>query len=1075
MNLKAGLPDPPPIFINYQMEQGLANNWVKSILQDHDGYLWFLTAEGLHKFNGTKFSIYKYEASNPQSLPANNCKSLLVDKNNVIWVGHHFGISRLDPVTDKFVNFTYAANNRESLPSNDVISLSNAPDGMIWIGTVEEGLAILDPETMVIRRFSDVYPGLSDFKINTLKVTKADRKRRIWLGSGTDGLKMLDLDTKKIRKFETPEIPSNNIITIYEDDKGGIWLGTLHGGLLEYDEAKQTFVKHLWKGNKSLIESIHSITSDKNGKLWLACENQGLQVYDPITHELKDMEYKKYEPNGVSHNSIQVVFRDRQHDMWLGTFVGGLSYYKFPNNKFGHYFHIQDDSRSLLENSTICFLEDYKGAFWVGTDHGGITRYNPDKSISYIGTYKKADIKLPGDVIIKLYESQDRKVWIGSYYHGFQIYDQESGTLESYENIQLDNGKTISGYTAAAFTEDRSGAVWIGTWGNGIIRYDRVTKKFTQFNRVSTQGNLPGDFIFSLFTDRDGIVWVSCSSGFVKLVPESEHFKMFVSESNNSKSISGLVVFHAMEDSKGYIWVTTDMGLNRYDKKDNTFKRYQEPTAFPNNNCFNVQQDRKGKLWISSSNGLIYFDPESEKYQVFVQSDGIQARQFAINAGYTLRDGRLAYGGLKGFNLFDPATINMFSVAPPVFCYLKRNAEFVKLQHDSTVQVDYAHRNLDFSFLDIDFNMDKANRYSFMLEGFDKGWRNSINDGLATYTNLDAGSYMFKLKVYFPTINTTKEFSFPVIIGKPFWQKWYFKILLFAFIIWCLYQLNKLRNRYYENQKQQLELKIEKRTAEITLQKEKIESLLMQIEESLDVAQNIQQSLLPSEKKIKESFSDHFVIYRPLAKVSGDFYWMYKKGDKILIALVDCTGHGVPGAILAMMANDKLNEIARGFAFVSASGFLNILQNEYGELLRSESNALSGMDISLCVIDPVKSELQFAGAKASVFHVAGEQLKVYKGARFPIGYYEGIVNDFGTVTTTYKKGDMLYLFSDGVIDQMGGESNSKFLTSRLSAMIKEMNGKPCEQQQEFASQVLKNWMGDQQQQLDDISLIGIRL
>jgi serine phosphatase RsbU (regulator of sigma subunit) len=561
--------------------------------------------------------------------------------------------------------------------------------------------------------------------------------------------------------------------------------------------------------------------------------------------------------------------------------------------------------------------------------------------------------------------------------------------------------------------------------------------------------------------------------------------------------MSNILVNVIFEDSKGNLWFGTHGGLDLFNPKTQTFKKYTQQDGIPSSAVVSIEEDNRGNLWLGTLAGLCQFNPVNGHRKVYTDNDGLQANEFTQGASLKTENGELYFGGINGFNIFNPDKIKPNNFIPPVLItdftlfnkkvkigensILKKNINEVK-----KIELSYKESVFSFEFSALNYILTEKNQYMYKMEGFDKEWLKS-NNRIVTYTNLDPGTYTFKVKgSNNDGIWNNKAAEIEIVITPPFWKTWWFRILGVVFFLGIIYLWNNRRIAAIQSQKDLLEKEVKERTAEVVKQKEKIENqsahreeLYYDMKDNIRAAQVIQRSLLPVESRIKEHLSEFFIINRPKDVVSGDFYWFDVVEDKIIIAVADCTGHGVTGAFMSINGHHLLNQTIRNQSKLSPDLILNDLNDAIiNELHYSESEVdiHNGMDISLCIIDKTKGILEFAGANSQIYIVREKEIIPIKGDKYPIGLMiEGKLCSFVSKKFEIKAGDILYLFSDGYADQLGGETgNEKLMYHRFRETLINNSRFSLGQQKDLLINYFDTWRGTREQ-IDDILVMGIKV
>jgi serine phosphatase RsbU (regulator of sigma subunit) len=555
------------------------------------------------------------------------------------------------------------------------------------------------------------------------------------------------------------------------------------------------------------------------------------------------------------------------------------------------------------------------------------------------------------------------------------------------------------------------------------------------------------------------------------------------------------------EDREGNIWVPTfGGGLNKLDAKTGKFKHYVEKNGLPNNVVYGVLIDEKGFVWLSTNKGLSRFDPVSETFRSYTSHDGLQSNEFNYGAYFLAKNGEMFFGGLNGLNYFFPDQIKENPYIPKVvFTNFKIANKEVVISDTSvlskhisvTEEIELFYRERDFTveFASLHYSLPENNRYAFMLEGFDSDWTiTSANE--VKYTNLDEGVYTLKVKgSNSDGVWNEKPIALKIIIHPPFYkQRSVIVIAIFVFL-GSVFALYRIRVRRAERNNRILEQKVRESTQELRREKEKAEQAneLMQeankkITDSIRYALRIQEAIIPSAEEVREIFEDSFVLFKPRDIVSGDFYWCSEIDGYKFVAVLDCTGHGVPGAFMSVIGFSLLEQIIKVQKIYDPGKILDVMDEDVVHWLRQDKDTMSGtakrrdgMDMVLVRIAP-DNKTTFSGAKNSVFVAHNGVVQEYKGEKFSIGglLLHADKKEFHTFDLPCEKGDYIYLSSDGYFDQFGGEQGRKFTKRRFTEVLRKNAHLSGVQQCALLEEIFTQWRG-KNNQIDDLLVLGLRV
>jgi ligand-binding sensor domain-containing protein/serine phosphatase RsbU (regulator of sigma subunit) len=1064
-----------------QITEGISHSHVKSIFQDHQGFLWFGTNDGLNKFNGYTIEVFKNHPEDTLSIIGSNVHRIFEDRDKNIWISTNKGASRYNRSTGRFIN-------QEELRGIDITVLEDT-HGNLW-GYGWNNLYLFNPRTQIFDLYDVFEPAIKYFY--------QDKKGIFWAVSDTH-VYNYNIDNKSLALVD---FAIKSVVQILEDSKGRVWFASMEEGLFLYNRENQSLKRYVQderKTNSISKNAVQALYEDHRGRIWIGTMNGGLNIFDVDKEVFYSYYNSLHDPNSLSFNSIYSFCEDKNQNMWVGTFSGGVDFVE-EINFFLHRSKI-NDANSLSENRMLFFWEDHQNNIWIGTDGGGLNIFDRTNNIFKQHRHNRSDRNsIPSDVVISIAEDRKGGVWLGHWEAGISYYDRKSNRFINYKpSRDLHNSTWIDDCILYMYN-DKQDNLWVATLRE-LTMFDNKNKKFISYN-IEAGGLL--NYVGSILEDKDGDFWIGSWDGLYKLNRNTKEYDLYRHNNQDPTSLSNNQIYMLYEDSKGRMWIGTAGGLNLFDKSSNTFKIIQEKDGLPSNAIYSISEDNQGNLWLGTGNGLSKFDLENWVFRNFDINDGLQGNEFKNHACLKLQSGELIFGGANGFNLFDPSKIKINEYVPPiVFSDFKIfnkpviiGAEHSPLKkHISQIdllELNHYHSVLSFEFAALNYRSPVKNKYAYKMEGFDRDWIYSGSTRAVTYTNLNPGTYTLKVKGSNNDGIWNEEGAAITIIIKPaFYQTWWFKtfgVMILIISIWFIVSTLTIKQ-----QQKQLEIQVQERTAELSIQKEnlvkanmeiidqgtKLSILYKEMKDSIKAAKAIQQSVLPTVTQLYHYFPESFILDKPKDEVSGDFYWIDKIENKVLIAVIDCTGHGVSGAFMSIIGSHLLNQSIHSSSCITAAGILDKLNcNLIQELRQFEEGAGFGygMDISLCILDLKARSLNFAGANSPLFRMSDGQLHTYKANRFPIGLHiRNEVHQFDDTFIELQSGDMIYMFTDGYADQIGGPAgDEKFMYQRFRNLLVGISDKDIGFQKHHLEQTLNIWQNNQEQ-LDDILLLGIRV
>jgi serine phosphatase RsbU (regulator of sigma subunit) len=622
-----------------------------------------------------------------------------------------------------------------------------------------------------------------------------------------------------------------------------------------------------------------------------------------------------------------------------------------------------------------------------------------------------------------------------------------------------------------AINGDRNGNIWIGTNKGGLLKYDILTNQFKTF---TTKDGMGSNQVYSIFRDSKNRMWFGCLSGnLTMLEPGGINFKTFSNKEGYLSSFTLCIT----EDQQGNIWLGTfDQGLYKYDGR--SFKNYSTRNGLSSDTPFLLVCDDKDNLWIGAGLGIDRFNLKDETFKHYEKQDGFLGIEINPNAALKDADGNLWFGSIVGLVKYNSrqAKNNLIEAIttiknPRVFF------QNVAIPKDHVFSWNQNH--ITFDFIGTSLTNPKRVKYRYFLEGVDRDWSPIVKENSVTYPDLKPGAYTFNVRSSNSDGVWNKEpVTFRFQINAPFWKKSWFYFMVLTVIFLIAFIFVKVRERKLRRENIILERKVVERTEIISKQKDEIERKNNVIIDSIEYAKNIQQSILPGNEDLTRVYRKYFILYKPKDIVSGDFYWLHENTDRILMAAADCTGHGVPGAFMSIMGYNLLNETITEKPEATPSEMLDILNRKVLNSLKQHNRNASakyGMDIALVSINKNRLALEFAGAHNSLLIFRGNECIQLKADRLSVGSQirEETIS-FTNHTFSLQKDDMLYMYSDGYVDQTGGPDGKKFFATPFRELLQKISSLDEKEQCRILDETITKWRGAKSQ-IDDILVIGIRI
>lgn len=807
-------------FRNITSNDGLSQNHGLCIIKDYRGFMWFGTLNGLNKYDGYNITIYKANPTDKTSLSDNEVSTILEDKDQNLWVGTNGGLNLYDRSNDNFIQFKQNTTQPGTISSDYINVIYEDSEGDLWVGT-GDGLNLYDRENKTFTSFFTT-GNVSFNSPSFIQAIHEDNNGILWLGTSR-GLIRFD------KKHKTHEIiPLNyRIYAIIEED-GYLWLGTRGDGILLYDKNEDAFIKQYQhnSNDKSSIgnNSIYTFYKDSKEHLWIGTENGGLNLYNPekdnfirYVHDINDKE-------SLSNNSVSAIYEDFDGTLWVGVHRGGINYYNPKEKKFQTYQQ-KANSNSISHNNVNTFAEDAKGNIWIGTDGGGLNYFDRPTGLFTSYRHNSHDPEsIPSNVVLSLLMTQKGDLLVSTYPRGLSIYNKQTHSFSPYIPYEQDTSGSLRDIIWD-MCQDREGNIWLAT-----LRGLRMIKDYaiTSFrHNIDDSTSLSHNLVNALYEDKQGNLWVGTNNGLNFMAHGSQKFiRYFYDEENSGASENYIFAIH--EDERGNIWAGSSNGLHFLSANRKYKKTYGISDGLPSNVVAGIIPDQSGNLWISTFMGLSKFNIADESFINYTQMDGLQGNEFIRRAHLLASTGEIFLGGTEGFNVFYPQGIKINTFIPPVvitdlqiFNKSIQNTgnEHILEKHISeanTITLSHEASVFSFEFSALNFTLPEKNQYAYMLEGFDKQWNYVNTQKRATYTNIDPGEYIFRVKASNNDgIWNNEGVALKVIINPPYWQTWWFKTLIGMAFGGAIIAIYNFRVQNIEKKKKALEEQVQQRTADL--------------------------------------------------------------------------------------------------------------------------------------------------------------------------------------------------------------------------------------------------------------------
>ena len=791
-------------FDHITSEEGLSQSSVIAMLQDQVGFMWFGTQDGLNRYDGDRFTVYRHDPKDPSTLPDSSILALHEDASGKLWIGTEAGgLSAWDPETETFTNFRHDPDDERSLSSNRVRAISRNPNGSLWIGTFDSGLNLFDPATGEVTRFRHDPQNSRSLVDDRIRTLMSDRLNNLWIGT-MGGLEVYDRSSESFIHYRhDPDNPAtlsdDRVLSILEDRDGVMWVGTYNGlnRFVRATTAFEHFVNDTEDPTSLSGNRVRSLFEDRQGRLWIGTDG-GLSLWHKESGTFTSYRNLPSDPGSLSSDQVMSLFQDRGGVLWIGTSVAGVNKWNSIAWSLAHYNHDPSNPEGLASSTVLAFSEDADGRLWIGTFDRGLDRLDRTTGEFEHFRHDPADgTSLGTDRVTALLHDRDQVLWVGTATRGLDRFDAPTETFTHYLHDPSREDSLGSNAVMTLF-EDSRRTLWIGTYGAGLSRLHRPGKSFSHWRHdPADEHSLSHDQVSCLTEDAASNLWVGTfGGGLNRFDHRTGKFLRFRSDPTHLDGLSHDIVTTLHVDPTGVLWVGTQGGgLDRLRKVNEasqvaTFRNYSEREGLPNQVVWGIRSEADEALWLATNLGLARFDLPSETFKTYDTSHGLQANEFSFGAHYASPGGEMFFGGLNGFNAFYPKRIESNKHKPPLvltsFLKFNRPADLEEPIHRAShVSLDYRDSVFSFEFAALDYTASEKNRYAYKLDGLTGDWIDLGHLHRATFTNLDPGKYVLRVKgANSDGLWNENELTLDLTIVPPMWRTgWAYLLYALASVV----------------------------------------------------------------------------------------------------------------------------------------------------------------------------------------------------------------------------------------------------------------------------------------------------
>ncbi|MEO8592661.1 MAG: two-component regulator propeller domain-containing protein [Candidatus Solibacter sp.] len=800
-------------FAHLTTNDGLSQSTVTEILQDRRGFMWFATRDGLNRYDGNAFVVYKHNPNDPSSLSANFVLDLMEDDQGHLWIATNFGgVDKFNPATKHFDHYRNDPNNPNSISGNSVESIARDRGGHLWFGTNGNGLDKFDPSTGTFTHYLNDSDG--QFVGRITKVI-AGRQGEIWF-VGERGLFYLNPEAGRITRPPATVTSGLAADYVYEDDDGNLWMLAWSPvvGLVKYDRHAERLTKYPIGAGAVGVASSNFLADGQNG-FWVS-SSQGLYYFDRRTERFTDrFQHNDTSSSSLADNTVVAIYQDKGGVVWLGT-GNGLNLVSLRQQQFRHYRHLPFASKSLSPGKVTAIYEEPNDVLWVGFLPRALDRVNrkTGEVNHYAPDPKNKDALSTGMNVAGIYKDARGYLWLGGWGAGLDRFDERTGQFKHYR-YNPDNLNSLISDGVYNIYGNRGGYIWVGQL-YGLSRLDPAADQFTSYRPDPRKPSWNGSSVSAIYQDRSGTLWLGTTGGALILVNDKlETLVDHPPDPRDPHKLNGGAITAILEDRAGTLWVGSWDGLYQYNRQTGIFTRYTERQGLPSSVILGILEDKEGRLWLSTKKGISRFDLKAEVFRNYDMSDGLQSDEFNQGSYFQGPDGEMFFGGSNGFNAFFPETVRDNPYVPPVVITTFRifnqpvavgpNSVLKKdILYVDSLTLPYGDNVFSFEFAALSYANSSKNRYRYKLESFEPNWNEvSSSQRLAIYTNLDPGRYVFRVQGSNSDGVWNREgVSLSVLIAPPWWKTGWFRALCAGVLItmlWVAYQFNLRQLRHEFN------------------------------------------------------------------------------------------------------------------------------------------------------------------------------------------------------------------------------------------------------------------------------------
>ena len=823
-------------FESITIDNGLPHSTVYRIIQDKKGFIWMGTQRGLIRYDGYECRLFGQTQPNSPGFSGKSVHALYEDKKGNLWIGTHSGDLCIRAANTGKIQYLTDTTTFKVLIDKRIQSIFEDNLGKIWIGTLDDGLIVYDPKIKTTTHYNQESSQLSN---NAVFAFAQDKSGRIWVATAGEGINYFDAATNSFKQIYA-DVPNLNGYqkTLLLDSKDNLWIGSDGTGLYQMSLMNNHF-RHFDTQNGLNNNAVMGLAMTEDHRLLIATDGGGLTIFDPETDTF--MAYKNINSKSgrLNTNALYNVCIDRDDNVWLATYNGGVNVHKAHLTRFEYFTHTGNNANELSNRSVLGLCQTTDGNIWLGTDGGGLNVF--DRNTNRFSVITNPN-KVPNTVVKTIFEDNQKRLWLGYFNGGLAFYDRKNGSFKHYLSNPADP-LSISNNSVWSIATDSSGKLWIGTVGKGVNLFDPKTGKFQPFlSHENDPSSISNDGIMVIYADRKDNIWIGTEhSGLNLYNRDKNNFIRFQHNTNAPFSISSNYIRAIFEDSRGRLWIATEGGGLNLWLGEGKFKHYTAHDGLISDALMGISEDRDGFLWLSAFEGISRFDTDKNRFQNFrfnKTANGM-SNQFNQSAVLRTHEGEMLFGGINGLSVIKPEIISPNNIRPTIVLTdfkvfdisvaagILPNGRHIfegDISEVQNIHLSYLDNAFSIAYSALDYTEPSRNQYAFKMEGFDKDWRfSNAEQRLVTYTNLDAGTYTFRVRGTNSSSEwSDKEATVKMTIAPPFWKTIWFRLLMFL----ITFGISVLAFRIYIERRETIlhQRVLESEQAVLTLQNEKLET-----------------------------------------------------------------------------------------------------------------------------------------------------------------------------------------------------------------------------------------------------------